>query len=109
MADEVLYHARIHPACPVPLLTLAQIEALHHQIRAVCEYAVEVNADHHQFPENWLFKWRWDKGREAKAKGKAKAKAKRENGGDSDEGEGEDLKPKSKSHLPLVRAPAHAL
>jgi hypothetical protein len=29
------------------------------QIRDICTLAVEVNADHLKFPDNWLFKYRW--------------------------------------------------
>lgn len=40
---------------------------LHAQIRAVTVAAVAVDADAERFPDNWLFKFRWGKG---KKKGK---------------------------------------
>lgn len=63
MADEILYQARLHPACPVPLLSSSDVERLHHWIRRVPEIAVSVNADSRKFPADWLFRWRWGKGR----------------------------------------------
>ncbi|KAI0286674.1 Formamidopyrimidine-DNA glycosylase N-terminal domain-containing protein [Russula aff. rugulosa BPL654] len=66
VADEVLYHARIHPEQRCHSLSEEQIQALHMQIRDICRFAVEVNADHHKFPDNWLFKYRWGKGKKTK-------------------------------------------
>lgn len=66
VADEVLYHARIHPQQRANSLSENQVQALHQQIRHVCTFAVEVNADDTQFPDNWLFKYRWGKGKKAK-------------------------------------------
>ena len=57
--DEVLYHARVHPEQRANSLPESQIRALHQQIRHVCTFAVEVNADHTKFPDDWLFKYRW--------------------------------------------------
>jgi len=57
--DEVLYHARVHPEQRANSLSEDQIQALHQQIRYVCTFAVEVNADATKFPDNWLFKYRW--------------------------------------------------
>jgi formamidopyrimidine-DNA glycosylase len=57
--DEVLYHARIHPEQRCNSLSEEQIEALHRETSHVCTFAVKVNADHLQFPDNWLFKHRW--------------------------------------------------
>ena len=57
--DEVLYHARIHPEQRCNSLSEEQIRALHLQIRNVCTFAVEVNADDSKFPDDWLFKYRW--------------------------------------------------
>jgi formamidopyrimidine-DNA glycosylase len=57
--DEVLYHARIHPEERCNSLSEEQIQALHLQIRDVCTFAVNVNADDSKFPDNWLFRYRW--------------------------------------------------
>ncbi|WWC58329.1 formamidopyrimidine-DNA glycosylase [Kwoniella dejecticola CBS 10117] len=98
VADEVLYQARIHPSCPVNHLSAQNIKDLHHHLRAVPLRAVEVNADHRKFPEDWLFRWRWGKGKK-QAKGKKKAEdAELQR---SDEEGGEDIKPKGKDFLAL--------
>ncbi|PCH33243.1 hypothetical protein WOLCODRAFT_159936 [Wolfiporia cocos MD-104 SS10] len=66
VADEILYHARVHPEERCNALTEAQLAALHWQTAEVCRVAVSVNADDSKFPENWLFKHRWDKGKKTK-------------------------------------------
>jgi len=68
VADEVLYHARVHPEQRCNTLSEEQIEALHGQISYVCTFAVKVNADDSKFPDNWLFKHRWGKGKKGKEK-----------------------------------------
>lgn len=60
--------------CPVPALTEAELIDLHRQLREVPLTAVKVNADSHQFPEDWLFRWRWGKGKK-KAREKKKVAA----------------------------------
>ncbi|KAF7784546.1 hypothetical protein Agabi119p4_711 [Agaricus bisporus var. burnettii] len=62
VADEVLYHARIHPEQRCNTLSQEQLQALHEKITYVCETATSVDADDSQFPDNWLFKHRWGKG-----------------------------------------------
>jgi formamidopyrimidine-DNA glycosylase len=59
IADEVLFHARIHPEQKPSLMSKTQLTNLHENIKYVCEYAVSVDADASQFPEGWLFKHRW--------------------------------------------------
>jgi formamidopyrimidine-DNA glycosylase len=93
---RVLYQARIHPSCPTPALSDQNLKDLHHQLRAVPLKAVEVNADSHQFPEDWLFRWRWSKGKK-QAKGSKKSKKVEEEEGSADE-----LKPAGKDFLALV-------
>ncbi|KAJ7923007.1 AtMMH-1 [Mycena leptocephala] len=63
VADEILYHARVHPERRSNALTDEQLIALHYQTSNVCEIAVSVDADDSKFPENWLFKHRWGKGK----------------------------------------------
>ncbi|CAK5280045.1 unnamed protein product [Mycena citricolor] len=63
VADEILYHSRIHPEQRANTLTNGQLEALHHQTSHVCLTAVAVDADSSKFPENWLFTHRWGKGK----------------------------------------------
>ncbi|GAA5989369.1 hypothetical protein JCM10908_001280 [Rhodotorula pacifica] len=71
MVDEILYQAAIHPSLPASYIGQPSqrdlLERLHVQIRAVTLAAVEVDADAERFPDNWLFKFRWGKG---KKKGK---------------------------------------
>ncbi|KAI0367522.1 AtMMH-1 [Pilatotrama ljubarskyi] len=66
VADEILYHARVHPEERCNVLTDEQLEALHKQTSDVCRFAVSVNADDSKFPEHWLFKHRWGKGKKEK-------------------------------------------
>ncbi|KAF8213641.1 Formamidopyrimidine-DNA glycosylase H2TH domain-containing protein [Mycena galopus ATCC 62051] len=65
VADEILYNARVHPEQRCNSLADEQLIALHHQTSNVCETAVSVDADDSQFPENWLFKHRWGKGKKS--------------------------------------------
>lgn len=106
---RILYQSKIHPACPVPLLTAQQVQDLHHQIRAVPLRAVEVNADHKHFPEGWLFRWRWGKGKKhergaAKSPKKVKVEQAEEQAEEEEEADvEEDVKPKGKTCMTLVR------
>jgi formamidopyrimidine-DNA glycosylase len=63
LVDEILFQALIHPAQPCCSLTPEQIQSLHSAITDVCQTAVAVDADSHQFPSHWLFKHRWSKGK----------------------------------------------
>ncbi|EGO28464.1 hypothetical protein SERLADRAFT_458886 [Serpula lacrymans var. lacrymans S7.9] len=65
LADEILYHARVHPEQRCRSLSDDQTAALHHQIADVCRIAVEANADDSKYPAHWLFKHRWGKGKKA--------------------------------------------
>ena len=44
----------------------AQIAALHKAMMEVCGTAVEVLSDSSRFPETWLMRYRWDKGKKDK-------------------------------------------
>ncbi|OSX67900.1 hypothetical protein POSPLADRAFT_1108213, partial [Postia placenta MAD-698-R-SB12] len=66
VADEILYHARVHPEQRCNTLADSQLQALHTQTSEVCRIAVEVNADDTKFPDDWLFKHRWGKGKKQK-------------------------------------------
>nr|GAT57544.1 MutM homolog-1 [Mycena chlorophos] len=63
VADEILYHARVHPEQRSNTLSREQLVALHHQTANVCKTAVAVDADDTKFPEDWLFRHRWGKGK----------------------------------------------
>ncbi|KAJ9106428.1 hypothetical protein QFC21_001574 [Naganishia friedmannii] len=66
VADEILHLARVHPATPVRLLTDEQVAELWRCMLDVVRIAVDVNADHSKFPKDWLFSWRWSKGKKDK-------------------------------------------
>jgi formamidopyrimidine-DNA glycosylase len=61
----------------VPLLLPAQVDDLHRLLNEVCTKAIAVNADAGMFPDDWLFRWRWDKGKKKTKKSKAGAKGKK--------------------------------
>ncbi|KAG6866260.1 hypothetical protein C0991_006847 [Blastosporella zonata] len=63
VADEILYNARIHPEQRCSTLSAEQLAALHQQTHDVCKIAVAANADDTKFPDHWLFKHRWGKGK----------------------------------------------
>ncbi|KAL1585231.1 hypothetical protein WHR41_05833 [Cladosporium halotolerans] len=63
VADEVLYQARIHPEQYSNTFDEEQIKRLHEAIVYVCTTACETLADSEKFPETWLMKYRWDKGK----------------------------------------------
>ncbi|KAJ5631257.1 uncharacterized protein N7484_011357 [Penicillium longicatenatum] len=63
MADEILYHAKIHPEQISNTLSDGQIKELHTAMYYVFTTALDVLADSEKFPEHWLFKHRWGKGK----------------------------------------------
>lgn len=63
VGDEILYDAKIHPEQYSNTLSDEQLKQLHKSIHHICGTAVELLADSEQFPETWLFKHRWGKGK----------------------------------------------
>ncbi|KAK5212641.1 hypothetical protein LTR41_001587 [Exophiala xenobiotica] len=63
VGDEIMYNAKMHPEQYANTLSDEQIEQLHKSIQYVCNTAVELLADSEQFPDDWLFKHRWQKGK----------------------------------------------
>ncbi|KAK5733255.1 hypothetical protein LTR17_009862 [Elasticomyces elasticus] len=63
VADEIMYQARLHPEQYSYTFSDEQIASLHKALMDVCTLAVETNADSSQFPETWLMKHRWNKGK----------------------------------------------
>ena len=61
--DEVLYHAKLHPEQYSDTFSSAQLKQLHTSIIYVCKTAVDLLADSSKFPDEWLFKHRWGKGK----------------------------------------------
>ncbi|KAI9825581.1 MAG: hypothetical protein M1826_006971 [Phylliscum demangeonii] len=66
VGDEILFHAKIHPEQYTSTLNEAQLDQLHESLLHICDVAVETLADQEQFPENWLMKHRWGKGKKEK-------------------------------------------
>jgi formamidopyrimidine-DNA glycosylase len=63
VGDEVLYNAKIHPEQYANTLKDEQITQLHKSIDYICCTSVELLGDSEKFPEDWLFKHRWQKGK----------------------------------------------
>ncbi|KAJ1978376.1 hypothetical protein H4R35_001930 [Dimargaris xerosporica] len=61
IADEILYQSKVHPAARSHELSDKAIATLRAQMQTICQLAVQVNADHTQFPPDWLFHHRWGK------------------------------------------------
>jgi hypothetical protein len=58
-----MYQARLHPEQYSNTFTDEQIKRLHDAIMYVCDTAVETLAESDKFPEDWLMKHRWSKGK----------------------------------------------
>ncbi|KAH7028320.1 putative Formamidopyrimidine-DNA glycosylase [Macrophomina phaseolina] len=63
VGDEVLYQAKIHPEQYSNTFNDAQIKSLHDSLIKVCTVACETLADSEKFPEDWLMRYRWGKGK----------------------------------------------
>ncbi|KAG0181475.1 hypothetical protein DFQ28_011262 [Apophysomyces sp. BC1034] len=67
IADEILYHSRVHPAQYTNTLTNEECNTLREKMQYICHTAVELEANSASFPDDWLMTYRWNKG---KGKGK---------------------------------------
>ncbi|RFU29926.1 hypothetical protein B7463_g6410, partial [Scytalidium lignicola] len=63
VGDEILYHAKLHPEQYSDTFSSEQIKQLHSSIIYVSKTAVDVLGDSDKFPDEWLFKHRWGKGK----------------------------------------------
>jgi len=63
VGDEILYHAKLHPEQYSDTFSSAQLKQLHTSIMHICNTAVDLLADSSKFPDEWLFKHRWGKGK----------------------------------------------
>jgi formamidopyrimidine-DNA glycosylase len=63
VGDEIMYDAKMHPEQYCNTLSDEQITQLHTSIHYVCGTAVDLLADSEKFPDTWLFKHRWGKGK----------------------------------------------
>lgn len=68
VADEVLYQAKIHPEQYSNTFSDEQLDRLHDSLIGVCTTACETLADSSRFPENWLMRYRWNKGKKENAR-----------------------------------------
>ncbi|KAI8378531.1 hypothetical protein BD560DRAFT_453400 [Blakeslea trispora] len=70
VADEILFQAKIHPAQYTNTLTDQEVSDMYHKMKYICDLAVSVEADESKFPEYWLMKHRWNKGKKNEVKGR---------------------------------------
>jgi formamidopyrimidine-DNA glycosylase len=68
VGDEIMYNAKMHPEQYANTLSDGQVEQLHKSIHYICSTACELLADSDQYPEDWLFKHRWGKGKKDSSK-----------------------------------------
>jgi formamidopyrimidine-DNA glycosylase len=64
VADEVCYQARIHPSQPCNSIEKARVEALADAIENICTTASQLLTASKDFPKEWLFHYRWAKGKQ---------------------------------------------
>ncbi|KFA74479.1 hypothetical protein S40288_06444 [Stachybotrys chartarum IBT 40288] len=67
VADETLYQAKLHPEQYCDEFSAAEMEKLYESIRYVCQTAIDKLGDSDEFPDHWLFNYRWGKGDKAAA------------------------------------------
>jgi outer membrane biosynthesis protein TonB len=58
-----MYQARLHPEQYSNTFSDEQIKRLHDAMMYVCDTAVELLAESDKFPQDWLMKHRWSKGK----------------------------------------------
>lgn len=62
-SDEIMYQAKLHPEQYSNTFSEAQVKQLHDAMMYVCNTAVDTLAESDKFPEDWLMKHRWGKGK----------------------------------------------
>lgn len=62
VADETLYQAKLHPEQYCDEFGDDEVAKLYECIRYVCQTAVDKLGDSDEFPDHWLFNYRWGKG-----------------------------------------------
>lgn len=65
VADESLYHAKLHPEQYCNEFSDEEATRLYDSIRYVCQTACDLLADSDKFPSHWMFDHRWGKGKGA--------------------------------------------
>lgn len=66
VADEILYHARMHPEQVAKTVGPTDAEALYTAVCKICSFVVDVEGNTQRFPKDWLMLHRWGKARKAK-------------------------------------------
>lgn len=61
MADEILFHAEIHPEQVSSTLSEEQLKLLYDSLLEVCKVSVATEGNTAAFPSNWLMLHRWGK------------------------------------------------
>lgn len=59
LADEILFQAEILPARPANSISRQEWDKVSEKSLEIVKYAVNVGADETQYPEDWLFHFRW--------------------------------------------------
>jgi len=67
LADEILYQCCIHPQVRCCDLTDVQAQEIGSKINQVCRIAAACTCGGKEFPENWLFHYRWTKASSTKS------------------------------------------
>lgn len=65
VADESLYHAKLHPEQYCNEFSDEETKRLYDSIKYVCQTACDLLADSDKFPGHWIFDHRWGKGKGA--------------------------------------------
>lgn len=65
VADESLYHAKLHPEQYCNEFSDVETKRLYDSIKYVCQTACDNLADSDKFPSHWMFDHRWGKGKGA--------------------------------------------
>ncbi|KAJ4296686.1 hypothetical protein N0V90_006734 [Kalmusia sp. IMI 367209] len=63
VGDEIMYQAKLHPEQYSNTFSDIQVKQLHEAMMYVCNTAVDTLAESDKFPEDWLMKHRWGKGK----------------------------------------------
>lgn len=67
IADEVLYQSKLNPQCKTHKLTDEEMERLFNSLRHIISEAVQLRLEEKDFPKDWLFHYRWNKGSKKKS------------------------------------------
>lgn len=63
-----MYQAKLHPEQYSNTFSDEQVKRLHDAMMYVCDTAVQANGDSDSFPQDWLMKHRWGKGKKEASK-----------------------------------------